>query len=128
MYRDRVMHCRSCNTDLVQYDTRDKWRCPSCRAVVVGSTELVAELGELGGGLGEPLATSRLIPTERQCPTCDTAMNQLEIDGIVIERCPKDFTLWFDAGELGKIRDSIAKSEAAPVLVRVWERFFAETA
>jgi hypothetical protein len=118
------MRCDRCNTELEQYGTRDKWRCKRCLAVVVGSAELATELGVVGAGLAEPLDTSRLVATARTCPTCQTGMNQLSIDGVVIERCPKDFTLWFDAGELGKIRDQIGKSEGSPVLLRIWENYF----
>ena len=118
------MRCDRCNTELEQYDTRDKWRCKSCLAVVVGSSELAAELGAVGAGLAEPLDTSRLVATTRVCPTCGVGMNQLSIDGVIVERCPKDFTLWFDAGELGKIRSLIGGKEASPVLLRIWENYF----
>lgn len=122
MYRDRAMRCEKCQADLEQYGVRDKWRCHVCAAVIVGSSELSTELGELGGGLSEGLDTSRLAATVRACPTCDAGMNQLSIDGIVFERCPKDHTLWFEAGELGKVREAIARADATPVLVRLWEQ------
>ncbi len=124
MYRDRSMRCEACQADLIQYGVREKWRCGTCGSVVVGAAELETELGELGAGLSEQLDTSRLAATTRCCPTCDAGMNQLEIDGVVIERCPKDHTLWFDAGELGKIRGKLADANAESVLVRVWSRLF----
>ncbi len=124
MYRDRMMRCDHCQADLVQYGVRDKWRCPTCAAVVIASAELETELGDLGAGLSERLDTSRLAATTRCCPTCDAGMNQLSIDGVVVERCPKDHTLWFDAGELGKIRGKLADAGAESVLVRVWDRYF----
>jgi Zn-finger nucleic acid-binding protein len=124
MYRDRVMRCDACTADLVQYGERDKWRCPKCSSVVIASAELERELGALGAGLSETLDTSRLLATTRACPTCDTGMNQLSIDGVVIERCPKDHTLWFEAGELGKIRAKLTDADAESVLVRVWDRWF----
>jgi hypothetical protein len=118
------MRCDRCNLELERYGDRDKWRCKSCLAVIVGAADLGAELGALGEGLAEPIDTSRLADAARNCPTCAGPMNQLKIDGIVIERCPKDFTLWFDAGELGKIRAMVDASEASPVLVRVWTNYF----
>ncbi len=137
------MRCDRCGNALDQYPDRDKWRCKTCGAVVVGAKELEAELGTLGAGLAEPIDTSRLAASTRICPTCATQMNQLAIDSygssearvaaekrgdavadIVIERCPKDYTLWFDPGELGKIQKAVANSEINPVLVRMWERFF----
>lgn len=127
MYRDRVMRCDACQADLVQYGMRDKWRCPTCNSVVIASDELEKELGAVGAGLSEPLDTSRLLATTRCCPTCETGMNQLSIDGVVIERCPKDHTLWFDAGELGKIRAKLTDDDAEAVLLRVWKRWFSES-
>jgi predicted RNA-binding Zn-ribbon protein involved in translation (DUF1610 family) len=127
MYRDRVMRCEGCQGDLEQYGVRDKWRCPTCAAVVIASGELETELGDLGAGLSDELDTSRLLATTRRCPTCDAGMNQLSIDGVIIERCPKDHTLWFDAGELGKIRDSLSQTNSESVLVRVWDRYFRDS-
>lgn len=118
------MRCDRCKTELERYGDRDKWRCKSCLAVVVGAADLGTELGELGELLAEPVDTSRLAYAVRSCPTCTAAMNQLKIDGVVIERCPKDYTLWFDAGELGKLRTAVDSREASPVLVRVWTNYF----
>jgi hypothetical protein len=122
MYRDRTMRCDKCQSDLVQYGERQKWRCTVCSSVVVASGELQTELGDLGAGLADLIDTSRLAATVRACPTCDAGMNQLAIDGVVFERCPKDHTLWFEAGELGKVREAIANNEAQPVLIRLWDQ------
>ncbi len=122
MYRDRVPRCEGCQANLEQYGVRNKWRCPTCASVVIASSELETELGELGLGLADQLDTSRLLATARACPTCDAGMNQLNIDGVVIERCPKDHTLWFDAGELGKLRATVS-ADSDSVLVRLWDRW-----
>ena len=118
------MQCRSCPGELVRYDTRNKWRCKSCLGVLVAADELGSELGELGAALGERLDTSRLAETSRSCPVCEAAMNQLKIDDVVIERCPRDRSMWFDAGELGKIRAAVGAEEASPLLVRAWDVWF----
>ena len=47
-----------------------------------------------------------------RCPKCRSDMEQLEIDGTEIDRCSSCHGLWFDAGELTKIRSK----EAAAVL------------
>lgn len=122
MYRDRELRCDACQVNLEQYGARDKWKCPRCASVVIASNELEAELGEFGLGLSDYLDTSRLVATARACPTCDAGMNELKIDDVVIERCPQDHTLWFNAGELGKIRAALSTTDS--VLVRVWDRFF----
>lgn len=116
------MRCEGCQANLEQYGVRDKWRCPTCASVVIASSELETELGDLGIGLSDHLDTSRLAATARACPTCDAGMNQLNIDGVVIERCPNDHTLWFDAGELGKVRAALS-ADSDSVLVRLWDRW-----
>jgi Zn-finger nucleic acid-binding protein len=47
-----------------------------------------------------------------RCPKCRADMEQIEIDGTEIDRCSSCHGLWFDAGELGKVRTR----EAAAVL------------
>ena len=47
-----------------------------------------------------------------RCPKCRSDMEQIEIDGTEIDRCSSCHGLWFDAGELSKIRSK----EAAAVL------------
>jgi PAT family beta-lactamase induction signal transducer AmpG len=39
-----------------------------------------------------------------RCPKCRSDMEQIEIDGTEIDRCSSCHGLWFDAGELSKIR------------------------
>jgi Zn-finger nucleic acid-binding protein len=120
MYRDRGMRCAGCEADLVQYGVRSKWRCPQCNAVVIASSELQLELGDLGAGLSDLLDTSRLAATARACPACDAGMNQLSIEGVMFERCPADHTMWFESGELGKLRAAVAAGDQS-VLLRLWE-------
>lgn len=121
---DKVWKCHSCHLPLEAYDSRGKWRCKQCLGVLVELHELGMELGELGMELGGDIDTSRLVETPATCPICDGGMNQLAIDGVIIERCPTDHAMWFDAGELGRIRRSIAGANASPVLVRVWTAYF----
>ena len=47
-----------------------------------------------------------------RCPKCRADMEQITIDGTEIDRCSSCHGLWFDAGELGKVRTR----EAAAVL------------
>ena len=43
-----------------------------------------------------------------RCPKCRADMEQLMIDGTEIDRCSACHGLWFDAGELGKLRNKEA--------------------
>ncbi|MGB5623950.1 MAG: MFS transporter [Gammaproteobacteria bacterium] len=46
-----------------------------------------------------------------RCPKCRSDMEQLEIDGTEIDRCLSCHGLWFDAGELEKLRDKKIAAE-----------------
>ena len=56
------------------------------------------ELRDRLATLGERLDTSRFAEIARSCPVCEAPMNQLAIDAIVIERCPRDRSMWFERG------------------------------
>jgi Zn-finger nucleic acid-binding protein len=123
MYRDTYPRCPACATGLEQYGDRSKYRCPGCAGVMLAPDEQPLELGPTGETLASDLETERLAEDARGCPACGGGMNQLKIDGIVIERCPIDRSLWFDAGELGRLRAAIATHAESP-LVAVWKRYF----
>jgi PAT family beta-lactamase induction signal transducer AmpG len=40
-----------------------------------------------------------------RCPKCRSDMELLTIDGVEIDRCTRCHGLWFDPGEIGKLRD-----------------------
>jgi Zn-finger nucleic acid-binding protein len=40
-----------------------------------------------------------------RCPKCRSDMDQIEIDGLEIDRCSSCRGLWFDAGELNRLRN-----------------------
>ena len=40
-----------------------------------------------------------------RCPKCRADMQQLDVDGTVIDRCDRCQGLWFDAGEMEALRD-----------------------
>ncbi|MEO8701274.1 MAG: zf-TFIIB domain-containing protein [Kofleriaceae bacterium] len=123
MYRENFPRCSACACALDQYGERSKYRCPQCAGVMLAPDEQPVELGTVGETLADDLDTARLSDTARGCPACGGTMNQLKIDGVVIERCPIDRTLWFDAGELGQLKEAIVKYAESP-LVQIWERYF----
>lgn len=128
MYRDQIRRCPQCGHDLVPYDAREKWRCKSCQGVLVAPSELAIELGEVGDALAEtgdpsgPPADARL-----GCPVCAEPMRRFLIDDIEIEidRCG-GHGVWFDGGEIGRIRGTIESYAATPALVRLYDALFAQ--
>jgi Zn-finger nucleic acid-binding protein len=126
MYRDQIRRCPQCGHDHVPYDAREKWRCKSCQGVLVAPSELAIELGEVGDALAEtddppgPPADARL-----GCPVCAEPMRRFLIDDIEIDRCG-GHGVWFDGGEIGRIRGTIASHGATPALVRLYDALFAQ--
>ncbi len=60
-----------------------------------------------GGGEGGGVFFSGAM----RCPKCRSDMQQLDVDGTVIDRCERCRGIWFDAGEMEALRDKeIAES------------------
>jgi len=59
-----------------------------------------------GGGEGGMFFSGAM-----RCPKCRSDMQQLDVDGTVIDRCNRCHGIWFDAGEMEAMRDKdIAKA------------------
>jgi Zn-finger nucleic acid-binding protein len=108
-YRDRRLGCPRCGSDLAAYPQRDKWRCRGCVGVLVGPGELAAELGEVAWASG---LESELTGTRLGCPACGEAMRRISIGGVELDRCDRDEHVWFDGGELGRLRAYLATAFA----------------
>ena len=101
-YRSVDMACPECGTPLVQYEGRDKWRCTACGGALAGASELVLDWAN------PPASASRA----RACPQCGGEMFPFFVEGIELDRCAKDALIWFDRGELGKLRAALAEPVA----------------
>ena len=120
-YRDKPMSCPQCGTPLTVYDDRDKWRCKTCNGVLVGHDQLQIELGDLAGMVLEEAADADRIAT-RPCPVCAFAMSPYTMGGVELDRCVNDEIVWFDGGEIGKLRVLIAEANPeTPFIMRVVE-------
>jgi hypothetical protein len=127
MYRDPIRRCPRCGLDLIQYDARDKWRCKSCQGALVGPSELAIEIGESGQAIAEARDPASGSGDARiGCPMCEAGMRRFLIDDIEVDRCA-EHGVWFDGGELARIRRSIASREATPPIVHLYESMFAKS-
>lgn len=107
--RQGPLSCPACGIELVRYDDRDKWSCPSCRGALVGAAELEVELGELGASFDDPAV--KLLPggwRTKPCARCRTEMSPINYGPFTLDRCESDHLLWFDRGELGRVRRDLA--------------------
>ena len=98
-YRSVDMACPECGTPLEQYEGRDKWRCPTCGGALVGATELALDWANPPGSPAPA----------RRCPQCAREMFAFVLERIALDRCAKCALLWFDRGELGKLRTALAE-------------------
>lgn len=118
-FRDTDPQCPRCGKPLARYADRDKWRCRACNGVLVGKDQLVVEIGPHAttvlDGETDP-ARQALHP----CPACAYPMTPYTIGGaggVELDRCVADQLVWFDGGELGKVRAAVpAENDDAPLL------------
>lgn len=78
--------------------------CISCRGLWFdrGELDLLAELtgADLRSIDAAPAGGSR---KARRCPRCDASLEEIALDTLRIDRCPKGDGLWFDRGEVGAL-------------------------
>lgn len=98
-YRDGRMPCPECGVELTRYEGRDKWRCMSCAGALLGQAELQIELP----------AQDAVSERPRACPMCKTEMRAVQLGDLMLDRCARDGLVWFDRGELGKLRTALAE-------------------
>ncbi|MBA2539915.1 MAG: zf-TFIIB domain-containing protein [Deltaproteobacteria bacterium] len=113
-FRDQQMQCPRCGKPLAHYPDRDKWRCKTCNGALVGGEQLVVEIGphaqEVLDGAADP-ARQALHP----CPVCAFPMTPYTIGTIEVDRCVEHRLVWFDGGEIGKIRAEIPAETEHPL-------------
>jgi Zn-finger nucleic acid-binding protein len=114
-YREAPRTCPQGGEELVQRPDRDKWNCPQCGGILVGASELERELGALG--LEVLLETVTVQRSTRPCPRCREPMTAFVLYGISLDRCSIDGCVWFDRGELGRVRAAIP--EPPPLVVQL---------
>jgi Zn-finger nucleic acid-binding protein len=105
-YRNQKLQCPRCGKELVQYPERDKWRCKACLGALVGAEQLEVEIGphakEVATGPADPAR-----PALHPCPICAFPMTPYTIGKIELDRCVGHALVWFDGGEIGKVRAAI---------------------
>jgi Zn-finger nucleic acid-binding protein len=117
-FRDRALLCPRCGKPLASYPERDKWRCRTCNGVLVGAEQLVVEIGPQAeavlDGEADP-ARAAIHP----CPGCSFPMTPYTITSagqpVELDRCVGDRLVWFDGGEIGKVRAGIPVEDDSPL-------------
>jgi Zn-finger nucleic acid-binding protein len=126
IYRDHTLACPECGVELVAHDTRRKWRCKQCSGVLAGVFEIERDLGEQNRHL--LLRAPQTRAGMRPCPACRVPMQPVRIaddPAIEVDRCIDDGLVWFDRGELGRIRAELASRPGDPNITRIIDRLLA---
>ena len=116
-FRDRAAQCPRCGKPLAHYPDRDKWRCKTCNGVLVGGEQLVVEIGPQAEAVLDDEADATR-PAIHPCPACAYPMTPYTIahtPPIELDRCVADRLVWFDGGEIGKVRNAIPTEDDAPL-------------
>jgi hypothetical protein len=113
-FRDQPMQCPRCGKPLARYPDREKWRCKVCNGALVGGEQLIVEIGpharEVLDGPADPAR-----PAIHPCPVCAFPMTPYTIGTIEVDRCVEHQLVWFDGGEIGKIRASVPAADDDPL-------------
>ena len=121
------MQCPECREPLVivESDGVELDLCVSGHGTWFDGQELQLLLASAGAEASVAALSERLeeLPdqgTGRRCPRCHASMRQVglpEVDGPVLDRCPRGDGLWFDAGELVALLEAAGADPALAPLV-----------
>ena len=111
--------CPRCGKALVRYEERDKWRCKECAGALVGIEQLEVEIGDLAAHVIADAADPKR-PALHPCPICAFPLTPYTVNGIELDRCQNDFVVWFDGGEIGKLRKTIPEPEQSPLFTNTF--------
>lgn len=109
------MLCKDCRSEMKKrpLDGVLVDACPDCEGCWLDGGELDALVAGPGKSAGELLATARAeldrehgaTTTGSMCPRCQKdKLGRMVLHGVTLDRCPKCKGLWFDAGELDKVK------------------------
>ncbi len=99
------MLCPKCNKPLIVVE-RNKieldW-CPECHGFWFDADEW--RLLGVDKEQYDPYAQEAIKSDEqsRKCPICNKTMDKIDIDGILLDRCPVFHGVWFDQNELSRL-------------------------
>ena len=120
------MKCPRCRSDLIVVETEDvelDW-CPACNGVWFDGGEIEILLArdtpvnELFG-----LPPTRETEQDRSCPRCRRRLAKVGLGSTVLDVCPDNHGIWFDAGEL-KALAAACETEAARTVLAHLEATF----
>ncbi len=121
-YRDRPIDCPRCRRELARTDATERWRCPKCRGVLLGVSELIALLLRIAPALLPDAGKVKTITTIGRrtseallpCSVCAAPMEPVFLGGEDVDRCYHDELFWFDAGELALVGDCAVEQAGEP--------------
>lgn len=101
------MNCPNCDNVLVKIERKniEFEYCPDCGGFFLDADEwfLIKQIFELSGEIKNlmminPISNFKDKP--KKCPHCNNRMEKIDVNGIILDRCPHYHGVWFDKGEL----------------------------
>ena len=106
------MNCPNCDAELIVVE-RDKieldW-CPKCFGFWFDADEW--QLLCIKEKEHDPFCQEAVKSAEksRKCPVCGKTMEKINIEGILLDRCPNFHGIWFDKGEVSSLVNKATSS------------------
>ncbi len=120
------MKCPRCRSDLIVVEAEGvelDW-CPACSGIWFDAGEIEVLLAR-----DEPVKKLFGLPPEgqeekdRSCPRCRRHLTKVSLESTVLDVCPDDHGIWFDAGELKALAAACTTDEARAVLAHLEATF-----
>ena len=129
--------CPKCDVGLVIFNFKgiEVDICPKCHGLWLDQGELEELLHSTNAKAPNPLLTSHGQPgtlpagEKNFCPRCDARMVEILVEQpgkepLVLDRCPREHGLWFDADELQRFLTGSQAGSGAAVLIEHLNELF----
>lgn len=103
------MKCPNCNNKLIEVERNDieLEYCPNCEGFFLNVNEwnLIRKELKLSAKISDillvpPVHIKTVGESARFCPYCNQVMEKVNIEGLILDRCPNRHGVWFDKNEL----------------------------
>lgn len=121
------MICPVCRIEMIAVERHaiELDHCINCRGLWFDHEELdlLAELTGISTS-GLDSLPSRPGRGRRPCPRCNATLDEMSVETVQLDRCPRAHGFWFDHGELGRfVRSAESDASLVPISTFLGEVF-----
>ena len=112
------MDCLVCSVPVIVVERQgiELDYCLSCKGIWfdAGELGLLSQALQIKTAIPDIMSLAVVASQEkkRPCPRCDKKMDKIELEGVLVDRCPNGHGLWFDWGELGQVLERTSAGAA----------------